>query len=147
MKSNYRIFTAVFLSAIMTAAAPLTLCGAEVFSVGESFSDGTGRDWNGISGTALINLGIHAEGQQSQDRLFLYNAGTDSLYLSDFPQSRYFDFSYAPSFDTNTDEKMQPGSCAAVDIVDKKNLPAGKIMVTDGTDWVLPINLLYSNLV
>jgi len=83
------------------------------------------RDWNGISGTALINLGIHAEGQQSQDRLFLYNAGTDSLYLSDFPQSRYFDFSYAPSFDTNTDEKMQPGSCVAVDIVDKKNLPAG----------------------
>ena len=62
----------------------------------------------------MINLGIHAEGQQSQDRLFLYNAGTDSLYLSDFPQSRYFDFSYAPSFDTNTDEKMQPGSCAAV---------------------------------
>ena len=131
----------------------------------------------------MINLGIHAEGQQSQDRLFLYNAGTDSLYLSDFPQSRYFDFSYAPSFDTNTDEKMQPGSCVAVDIVDKKNLPAGKIMVTvktspvtgkpavksakvsrqgtkrnvtvtftvpkscDGTDWVLPINLLYSNLV
>ena len=78
---------------------------------------------------------------------------------------------------------MQPGYCVAVDIVDKKNLPAGKIMVTvktspvtgkpavklakvsrqgtkrnvtvtftvpkscDGTDWVLPINLLYSNLV
>ena len=40
MKSNYKIFTAVFLSAIMTAAAPLT--GAEVFSAGESFSDGTG---------------------------------------------------------------------------------------------------------
>ena len=37
MKSNYKIFTAVFLSAIMTAAAPLTVCGA-----GESFSDGTG---------------------------------------------------------------------------------------------------------
>ena len=36
MKSNYRIFTAVFLSAIMTAAAPLTVCGAEVFSAGES---------------------------------------------------------------------------------------------------------------
>lgn len=31
MKSNYKIFTAVFLSAIMTAAAPLTVCGAEVF--------------------------------------------------------------------------------------------------------------------
>ena len=42
MKSNYRIFTAVFLSAIMTVAAPLTVCGAEVFSSGESFSDGTG---------------------------------------------------------------------------------------------------------
>lgn len=42
MKSNYKIFTAVFLSAIMTAAAPLTVCGAEVFSAGESFSDGTG---------------------------------------------------------------------------------------------------------
>ena len=117
----------------------------------------------------MINLGIHAEGQQSQDRLFLYNAGTDSLYLSDFPQSRYFDFSYAPSFDTNTDEEMQPGNCVAVDIVDKKNLPAGNyvklakvsrqgtkrnVTVTftvpkscDGTDWVLPINLLYSNLV
>ena len=26
----------------MTAAAPLTVCGAEVFSEGESFSDGTG---------------------------------------------------------------------------------------------------------
>ena len=26
----------------MTAAAPLTVCGAEVFSAGESFSDGTG---------------------------------------------------------------------------------------------------------
>ena len=63
MKSNYKIFTAVFLSAIMTAAAPLTVCGAEVFSAGESFSDGTGRipdrygsagwrDWNRISGTA-----------------------------------------------------------------------------------------------
>ena len=26
----------------MTAAAPLTVCGAEVFSSGESFSDGTG---------------------------------------------------------------------------------------------------------
>ena len=217
MKSNYRIFTAVFLSAIMTAAAPLTVCGAEVFSAGESFSDGTGSipailtdmvlpggeigteyqvqleadtdvSWsleegselpagltlssggvisgtpqkegsfsftvqadNGIgvssqelslyvaqreqepvikqyeltSGTALINLGIHAEGEQSRKRLFLYNAGTDSLHLSDFPQSRYFDFSYAPIFDTNTDEEMQPGSCAAVDIDDKKNLPAG----------------------
>ena len=275
MKSNYKIFTAVFLSAIMTAAAPLTVCGAEVFSAGESFSDGTGSipailtdmvlpdgeigteyqvqleadtdvSWsleegselpagltlssggvisgtpqkegsfsftvqadNGIgvssqelslyvaqreqepvikqyeltSGTALIDLGIHAEGEQSRKRLFLYNAGTDSLHLSDFPQSRYFDFSYAPIFDTNTDEEMQPGSCVAVDIVDKKNLPAGKIMVTvktspvtgkpavksakvsrqgtkrnvtvtftvpkscDGTDWVLPINLLYSNLV
>ena len=43
MKSNYKIFTAVFLSAIMTAAAPLTVCGAEVFSAGESFSDGTGK--------------------------------------------------------------------------------------------------------
>lgn len=77
---------------------------------------------------------------------------------------------------------MQPGSCVAVDIVDKKNLPAGNygncktspvtgkpavksakvsrqgtkrnVTVTftvpkscDGTDWVLPINLLYSNLV
>lgn len=42
MKINYKIFTAVFLSAIMTAAAPLTVCGAEVFSAGESFSDGTG---------------------------------------------------------------------------------------------------------
>ena len=42
MKSNYKIFTAVFLSAIMTVAAPLTVCGAEVFSAGESFSDGTG---------------------------------------------------------------------------------------------------------
>ena len=84
----------------------------------------------------MINLGIHAEGQQSQDRLFLYNAGTDSLYLSDFPQSRYFDFSYAPSFDTNTDEEMQPGNCVAVDIVDKKNLPAGKIMVTVKTSPV-----------
>ena len=217
MKSNYKIFTAVFLSAIMTAAAPLTVCGAEVFSAGESFSDGTGSipailtdmvlpggeigteyqvqleadtdvNWsleegselpagftlssggvisgtpqkegsfsftvqadNGIgvssqelslyvaqreqepvikqyeltSGTALINLGIHAEGEQSRKRLFLYNAGTDSLHLSDFPQSRYFDFSYAPIFDTNTDEEMQPGSCAAVDIDDKKNLPAG----------------------
>lgn len=217
MKSNYKIFTAVFLSAIMTAAAPLTVCGAEVFSAGESFSDGTGSipailtdmvlpggeigaeyqvqleadtdvSWsleegsvlpagltlssggvisgtpqkegsfsftvqadNGIgvssqelslyvaqreqepvikqyeltSGTALINLGIHAEGEQSRKRLFLYNAGTDSLHLSDFPQSRYFDFSYAPIFDTNTDEEMQPGSCAAVDIDDKKNLPAG----------------------
>ena len=54
MKSNYKIFTAVFLSAIMTAAAPLTVCGAEVFSAGESFSDGSAgwRDWNGISGTA-----------------------------------------------------------------------------------------------
>ena len=62
MKSNYKIFTAVFLSAIMTAAAPLTVCGAEVFSAGESFSDGTchidrygsagWRDWSGISGTA-----------------------------------------------------------------------------------------------
>ena len=217
MKSNYKIFTAVFLSAIMTAAAPLTVCGAEVFSAGESFSDGTGSipailtdmvlpggeigteyqvqleadtdvSWsleegselpagltlssggvisgtpqkegsfsftvqadNGIgvssqelslyvaqreqepvikqyeltSGTALIDLGIHAEGEQSRKRLFLYNAGTDSLHLSDFPQSRYFDFSYAPIFDTNTDEEMQPGSCAAVDIDDKKNLPAG----------------------
>ena len=217
MKSNYRIFTAVFLSAIMTAAAPLTVCGAEVFSAGESFSDGTGSipailtdmvlpdgeigteyqvqleadtdvSWsleegselpagltlssggvisgtpqkegsfsftvqadNGIgvssqelslyvaqreqepvikqyeltSGTALIDLGIHAEGEQSRKRLFLYNAGTDSLHLSDFPQSRYFDFSYAPIFDTNTDEEMQPGSCAAVDIDDKKDLPAG----------------------
>ena len=217
MKSNYKIFTAVFLSAIMTAAAPLTVCGAEVFSAGESFSDGTGSipailtdmvlpdgeigteyqvqleadtdvNWsleegselpagftlssggvisgmpqeegsfsftvqadNGIgvssqelslyvaqreqepvikqyeltSGTALIDLGIHAEGEQSRKRLFLYNAGTDSLHLSDFPQSRYFDFSYAPIFDTNTDEEMQPGSCAAVDIDDKKNLPAG----------------------
>ena len=27
----------------MTAAAPLKVCGAEVFSAGESFSDGTGR--------------------------------------------------------------------------------------------------------
>ena len=217
MKSNYRIFTAVFLSAVLTATAPLTVCGAEVFSAGESFSDGTGSipailtdmvlpdgeigteyqvqleadtdvSWsleegselpagltlssggvisgtpqkegsfsftvqadNGIgvssqelslyvaqreqepvikqyeltSGTALINLGIHAEGEQSRKRLFLYNAGTDSLHLSDFPQSRYFDFSYAPIFDTNTDEEMQPGSCAAVDIDDKKNLPAG----------------------
>ena len=217
MKSNYKIFTAVFLSAIMTAAAPLTVCGAEVFSAGESFSDGTGSipailtdmvlpggeigteyqvqleadtdvNWsleegselpagltlssggvisgtpqkegsfsftvqadNGIgvssqelslyvaqreqepvikqyeltSGTALIDLGIHAEGEQSRKRLFLYNAGTDSLHLSDFPQSRYFDFSYAPIFDTNTDEEMQPGSCAAVDIDDKKDLPAG----------------------
>ena len=217
MKSNYKIFTAVFLSAIMTAAAPLTVWGAEVFSAGESFSDGTGSipailtdmvlpdgeigteyqvqleadtdvNWsleegselpagftlssggvisgmpqeegrfsftvqadNGIgvssqelslyvaqreqepvikqyeltSGTALIDLGIHAEGEQSRKRLFLYNAGTDSLHLSDFPQSRYFDFSYAPIFDTNTDEEMQPGSCAAVDIDDKKNLPAG----------------------
>ena len=217
MKSNYRIFTAVFLSAIMTAAAPLTVCGAEVFSSGESFSDGTGSipailtdmvlpggeigteyqvqleadtdvSWsleegsklpagltlssggvisgtpqeegsfsftvqadNGIgvssqelslyvaqreqepvikqyeltSGTALIDLGIHAEGEQSRKRLFLYNAGTDSLHLSDFPQSRYFDFSYAPIFDTNTDEEMQPGSCAAVDIDNKKDLPAG----------------------
>ena len=34
-------------------------------------------------------------------------------------------FSYSPIFDTNTDEEMQTGSCAAVDIVDKKNLPAG----------------------
>ena len=42
MKSNYRIFTAVFLSAVLTATAPLTVCGAEVFSAGESFSDGTG---------------------------------------------------------------------------------------------------------
>ena len=201
----------------MTAAAPLTVCGAEVFSAGESFSDGTGSipailtdmvlpggeigteyrvqleadtdvNWsleegselpagftlssggvisgmpqeegsfsftvqadNGIgvssqelslyvaqreqepvikqyeltSGTALIDLGIHAEGEQSRKRLFLYNAGTDSLHLSDFPQSRYFDFSYAPIFDTNTDEEMQPGSCAAVDIDDKKDLPAG----------------------
>lgn len=217
MKSNYKIFTAVFLSAIMTAAAPLTVCGAEVFSAGESFSDGTGSipailtdmvlpggeigteyqvqleadtdvSWsleegselpagltlssggvisgtpqkegsfsftvqadNGIgvssqelslyvaqreqepvikqyeltSGTALIDLGIHAEGEQSRKRLFLYNAGTDSLHLSDFPQSGYFDFSYAPIFDTNTDEEMQPGSCAAVDIDDKKDLPAG----------------------
>ena len=217
MKSNYRIFTAVFLSAVLTATAPLTVCGAEVFSAGESFSDGTGSipailtdmvlpdgeigteyqvqleadtdvSWsleegselpagltlssggvisgtpqeegsfsftvqadNGIgvssqelslyvaqreqepvikqyeltSGTALIDLGIHAEGEQSRKRLFLYNAGTDSLHLSDFPQSRYFDFSYAPIFDTNTDEEMQPGSCAAVDIDDKKNLPAG----------------------
>ena len=217
MKSNYKIFTAVFLSAIMTAAAPLTVCGAEVFSAGESFSDGTGSipailtdmvlpdgeigteyqvqleadtdvNWsleegselpagftlssggvisgmpqeegsfsftvqadNGIgvssqelslyvaqreqepvikqyeltSGTALIDLGIHAEGEQSRKRLFLYNAGTDSLHLSDFPQSRYFDFSYAPIFDTNTDGEMQPGSCAAVDIDDKKDLPAG----------------------
>ena len=217
MKSNYRIFTAVFLSAVLTATAPLTVCGAEVFSAGESFSDGTGSipailtdmvlpggeigteyqvqleadtdvSWsleegselpagltlssggvisgtpqeegsfsftvqadNGIgvssqelslyvaqreqepvikqyeltSGTALINLGIHAEGEQSRKRLFLYNAGTDSLHLSDFPQSRYFDFSYAPIFDTNTDEEMQPGSCAAVDIDDKKDLPAG----------------------
>ena len=73
----------------------------------------------------MINLGIHAEGEQSRKRLFLYNAGTDSLHLSDFPQSRYFDFSYAPIFDTNTDEEMQPGSCAAVDIDDKKDLPAG----------------------
>ena len=217
MKSNYRIFTAVFLSAVLTATAPLTVCGAEVFSAGESFSDGTGSipailtdmvlpdgeigteyqvqleadtdvNWsleegselpagltlssggvisgtpqkegsfsftvqadNGIgvssqelslyvaqreqepvikqyeltSGTALIDLGIHAEGEQSRKRLFLYNAGTDSLHLSDFPQSRYFDFSYAPIFDTNTDEEMQPGSCAAVDIDDKKDLPAG----------------------
>ena len=217
MKSNYRIFTAVFLSAVLTATAPLTVCGAEVFSAGESFSDGTGSipailtdmvlpggeigteyqvqleadtdvSWsleegselpagltlssggvisgtpqeegsfsftvqadNGIgvsskelslyvaqreqepvikqyeltSGTALIDLGIHAEGEQSRKRLFLYNAGTDSLHLSDFPQSRYFDFSYAPIFDTNTDEEMQPGSCAAVDIDDKKDLPAG----------------------
>ena len=217
MKSNYRIFTAVFLSAVLTATAPLTVCGAEVFSAGESFSDGTGSipailtdmvlpggeigteyqvqleadtdvSWsleegselpagltlssggvisgtpqkegsfsftvqadNGIgvssqelslyvaqreqepvikqyeltSGTALIDLGIHAEGEQSHKRLFLYNAGTDSLHLSDFPQSRYFDFSYAPIFDTNTDEEMQPGSCAAVDIDDKKDLPAG----------------------
>ena len=39
MKSNYKIFTAVFLSAVMTVAAPLTVCGAEVFSAGESFSD------------------------------------------------------------------------------------------------------------
>ena len=219
MKSNYKIFTAVFLSAIMTAAAPLTVCGAEVFSAGESFSDGTGSipailtdmvlpdgeigteyqvqleadtdvNWsleegselpagftlssggvisgmpqeegsfsftvqadNGIgvssqelslyvaqreqepvikqyeltSGTALIDLGIHAEGEQSRKRLFLYNAGTDSLHLSDFPQSRYFDFSYAPIFDTNTDEEMQPGSCAAVDIDDKKDLPTPSV--------------------
>ena len=35
MKSNYRIFTAVFLSAVLTATAPLTVCGAEVFSAGE----------------------------------------------------------------------------------------------------------------
>ena len=223
MKSNYKIFTAVFLSAVMTAAAPLTVCGAEVFSAGESFSDGTGSipailtdmvlpdgeigteyqvqleadtdvNWsleegselpagftlssggvisgmpqeegsfsftvqadNGIgvssqelslyvaqreqkpvikqyeltSGTALIDLGIHAEGEQSRKRLFLYNAGTDSLHLSDFPQSRYFDFSYAPIFDTNTDEEMQPGSCAAVDIDDKKNLPAGNYEETE----------------
>ena len=43
MKSNYRIFTAVFLSAVLTATAPLTVCGAEVFSAGESFSDETGK--------------------------------------------------------------------------------------------------------
>ena len=61
MKSNYRIFTAVFLSAIMTAAAPLTVCGAEVFSAGESFSDGT--DWvlpiNFIILKSCLNLEIN----------------------------------------------------------------------------------------
>ena len=113
MKSNYKIFTAVFLSAIMTAAAPLTVCGAEVSSGGVisgtpqkegSFSFTVQAD-NGIgvssqelslyvaqreqepvikqyeltSGTALINLGIHAEGEQSRKRLFLYNAGTEQI--------------------------------------------------------------------
>ena len=43
MKSNYKIFTAVFLSAIMTAAAPLTVCGAEVFSADFSQAGGAQR--------------------------------------------------------------------------------------------------------
>ena len=52
MKSNYRIFTAVFLSAVLTATAPLTVCGAEVFCHIDRYGSAGWRDWNGISGTA-----------------------------------------------------------------------------------------------
>ena len=122
----------------------------------------------------MINLGIHAEGQQSQDRLFLYNAGTDSLYLSDFPQSRY---SIRIQMKKCNPEIVLPWtllirriSLPEIMVTVKTSPVTGKpavklakvsrqgtkrnVTVTftvpkscDGTDWVLPINLLYSNLV
>ena len=39
---EYKVITALFLSAVMLGTAPLTVWGAESFSTGESFSDGTG---------------------------------------------------------------------------------------------------------
>lgn len=38
---EYKVITALFLSAVMLGTAPLTVWGAESFSTGESFSDGT----------------------------------------------------------------------------------------------------------
>ena len=38
---EYKFITALFLSAVMLGTAPLTVWGAESFSTGESFSDGT----------------------------------------------------------------------------------------------------------
>ena len=45
MKSNYKIFTAVFLSAIMTAAGEYS-CHID------RYGSAGWRDWNRISGTA-----------------------------------------------------------------------------------------------
>ena len=66
MKSNYKIFTAVFLFGNYDSSSSVNSMWGGSFSAGESFSDGTGeyschidrygsagwRDWNGISGTA-----------------------------------------------------------------------------------------------
>ena len=74
MKSNYKIFTAVFLSAIMTAAAPLTVCGAEVFSAGESFSDGTGSIPAILTDMVLPGGEIGAEYQVQLEACLLYTS-------------------------------------------------------------------------
>ena len=76
---EYKVITALFLSAVMLGTAPLTVWGAESFSTGESFSDGTENIPDIVTDSAL-------SGESSErDYELSIETGTDvELTESDF---------------------------------------------------------------
>ena len=173
----------------MTAAAPLTVCGAEVFSSGESFSDGTGSIPAILTDMVLPGGEIGTEYQvqlwsiwefmqrgssHKIDYFFIMQEQIHFIFLI----FRRADILTFPMHRVSIRIRMKKCSPEVVLLwtllIRRISLP--EIMVTgkpavksakvsrqgtkrnvtvtftvpkscDGTDWVLPINLLYSNLV
>ena len=180
----------------MTAAAPLTVCGAEVFSAGESFSDGTGSIPAILTDMVLPGGEIGTEYQVQLWSIWEFMQRDSSHKIDYFfimQEQIHFIFLIFRRADILTilmhrvSIRIQMKKCNPEIVlpwtllIRRISLP--EIMVTvktspvtgkpavksakvsrqgtkrnvtvtftvpkscDGTDWVLPINLLYSNLV